>query len=51
MTSTQYQELVEFLGHRFGEIDRQFTELRQEMLGHLDETYRRLERLEQRLSP
>ncbi|HET9489583.1 MAG TPA: hypothetical protein VFR64_07505 [Methylomirabilota bacterium] len=58
MTPTEYEELAEFLGHRFGEIDRrfdesdrQFTELRQEMLGHFDETYRRLERLEQRLSP
>ncbi|HSF05195.1 MAG TPA: hypothetical protein VLG10_05330 [Methylomirabilota bacterium] len=54
MTPTEYQQLVEFLGHRFGEIDRRFdevdrqlAEVRQEMLGHFDETYRRLERLEQ----
>ena len=40
MTSTVYQQLVEFLG-------RQFTELRQEMLGHFDEIYHRFERLEQ----
>ena len=54
MTSTEYQQLVEFLGRRFTEIDRRFdevdlrfTELRQEMLGHFDEIYRRFERLEQ----
>jgi chromosome segregation ATPase len=79
MTSTEYQQLVEFLGQRFAEIDRRFTEidrrftemdrgfleidgrligvdghftgllgeLRREILGHFDEIYRRLERLEQ----
>jgi len=45
MTSTEYQQLVEFLGRRFTEIDRRFdeadfrfTELRQAMLGHFDAT-------------
>src|SRR5438093_4787106 len=54
MTSTEYQQLVEFLGRQFSEVDRRFdevdlhfTELRQDMLGHFDEIYRRLERLEQ----
>ena len=61
MTPTEYQQLVEFLGQRFAEVDRRFTEmdggvagtrqdladLRREMLGHFDEVYRRLERLEQ----
>jgi hypothetical protein len=53
MTSVEYQQLVEFLGrqfteidHRFDEVDLRFTELRQEMLGHFDEIYRRFERLE-----
>jgi predicted nucleic acid-binding Zn-ribbon protein len=31
---------------RFDALDRQVAELRQEMLGHFDEVYRRLERLE-----
>lgn len=75
MTNTEYQQLVEFLGRRFDEIDQRFTivdqrftiidqrfetmerrfdvrfdtiELRlSEFLGHFDEVYRRLERLEQ----
>ena len=58
MTSAEYEQLVEFLGRRFSEIDRRFTdmdqrftdqltELRHEMLGHFDEIYRRFERLEQ----
>jgi chromosome segregation ATPase len=61
MTPSEYQQLVEFLGQRFEEIDgrfaqidRRFTELhdelaelRREMLGHFDALYRRLERLEQ----
>jgi len=61
MSPAEYQQLVEFLGLRFTEIDRRFTEmdgrftetnghiaeLRREMLGHFDEIYRRLERLEQ----
>jgi chromosome segregation ATPase len=32
---------------RFDAIDRRFDELRGEMLGHFDEVYRRIERLEQ----
>jgi len=32
---------------RFDAVDRRFDELREEMLGHFDEIYRRLERLEQ----
>jgi chromosome segregation ATPase len=61
VTPTEYQQLVEFLGPRFTEIDRRFAEmdgrftdtngriaeLRRELLGHFDEIYRRLERLEQ----
>jgi chromosome segregation ATPase len=47
MSPTEYQQLVEFLGHQFAEVDRRFTELRQEILGHFDEVYRRLDRLEQ----
>src|ERR687891_442689 len=61
MTPTEYQQLVEFLGHQFTQIDRRFTgvenrftgmdgrltELRREILGHFDEIYRRFERLEQ----
>jgi chromosome segregation ATPase len=75
MTSPEYQQLVEFLGQQFTEVDRRFdevnrrftevggrftevdrrfdelagqlAELRRDMLGHFDEVYRRLERLEQ----
>ena len=61
MSSTEYRQLVEFLGRQFAEVDRRFTEtngrlaetngqiaeLRREMLEHFDELYRRLERLEQ----
>jgi chromosome segregation ATPase len=61
MTSVEYQQLVEFLGRQFTEVDRRFgevnrrfdeadlrlTELRQEMLGHFDAIYHRFERLEQ----
>jgi chromosome segregation ATPase len=61
MTSTEYQQLVEFLGrqfsevdrrfgevnHRFDEVDLRFTELRQDMLGHFDAIYHRFDRLEQ----
>jgi chromosome segregation ATPase len=81
VASSEYAQLVEFLGHqftaidahftaidarftaidgrftaiehrfttidgRFDALDRQVAELRQEMLGHFDEVYRRLERLE-----
>ena len=36
MTSTEYQQLVEFLGHQFTEIDRRFTEVdrRFTQMGH-----------------
>ena len=55
MTSSEHQQLVEFLGRqftaidgRFTDMDRRFTEmlteLRHEMLGHFDEIYRRLDR-------
>jgi chromosome segregation ATPase len=61
MSPTEYQQLTEFLGQRFTEVDRRFTgiegrftgletrvdDLRHEMLGHFDEIYRRLDRLEQ----
>jgi len=61
MTAVEYQQLVEFLGRQFTEVDRRFgevnrrfdeadlrlTELRQEMLGHFDAIYHRFERLEQ----
>jgi len=72
VTSTEYQQLIEFLGRQFAAIDRRFddmggqlcgqianlrgqladmgdrlAELRHDMLGHFDEIYRRLERLEQ----
>ena len=61
MTSVEYQQLVEFLGRQFTEVDRRFgevnrrfdeadlrsTELRQEMLGHFDAIDHRFERLEQ----
>ena len=54
MSPSEYQDLVAFLGERFETIDRRFEtidrrfdELRAEILGHFDELYRRLERLEQ----
>ena len=82
MSPSEYEQLVEFLGRQFTEIDRRFdkvdrrfeqvdgqfnhiagrfdqvdrrfdqidgqiAELRRDMLGHFDEIYRRLERLEQ----
>jgi len=61
MTKGEYEQLVEFLGHQFTEIDRRFgevdrrvdeadlrfTELRHGMLGHFDDIYRRFERLEE----
>jgi chromosome segregation ATPase len=82
MSPTEYEQLVEFLGRKFTEIDRRFdqidgrfaqialrfdhiagrfdqndhrfdqldgkiADLRREMLGHFDEIYRRLDRLEQ----
>ncbi len=68
MTNSEYQQLVDFLGRQFAEIDRRFVAVDQrfvsieqrfdarfdtieqqlrEILGHFDELYRRLERLEQ----
>jgi chaperonin cofactor prefoldin len=61
MSASEYQQLIAFLGERFetidrrfetidrrfDAIDRRFDELRGEILGHFDEIYRRLERLEQ----
>ena len=61
MSPSEYEQLVQFLGarfevidqrfevidQRFGALDRRFDGLRHEMLGHFDELYRRLERLEQ----
>jgi uncharacterized membrane-anchored protein YhcB (DUF1043 family) len=54
MSPSEYEQLVQFLGPRFETIDRRFEtldqrfdELRAEILGHFDETFRRLERLEQ----
>src|SRR5713101_466486 len=61
MSPSEYEQLVLFLGERFETIDRlfetidqrfdtidqRFDELRAELLGHFDEIYRRLERLEQ----
>jgi len=53
MSGSEYQQLIAFLGERFETIDRRFDavdqrfdELRGEILGHFDEIYRRLERLE-----
>ena len=57
MSSAEYGQLVEFLGRQFADVDRQLAgmdlrfsqmiaELRQAMLGHFDEIYRRFERLE-----
>jgi len=37
----------ESIDRRFDAVDRRFDELREELLGHFDEIYRRLERLEQ----
>ena len=37
----------ENIDRRFDVVDRRFDELREELLGHFDEIYRRLERLEQ----
>lgn len=62
MTSAEYQQLVELLTRQatgmtrqFADVDRRFNEialgvttLRQEVLGHFDDVYRRFERLEQK---
>ena len=52
MSPSEYEQLIQFLGprfeaidRRFEAIDRRFDELRAEILGHFDETYRRLEHL------
>jgi uncharacterized membrane-anchored protein YhcB (DUF1043 family) len=54
MSPSEYRDLIAFLGERFETIDRRFEtidrrfdELRAEILGHFDELYRRLDRLEQ----
>jgi uncharacterized membrane-anchored protein YhcB (DUF1043 family) len=61
MAPSEYQQLVQFLGEQFTHVDQRFDAveqrfdaieqrldaLRAEMLGHFDELYRRLERLEQ----
>ena len=61
MTQSEYQQLFEFLGDQFAAVDRRFGALEsrfdtlehrvdegfREVLGHFDEIYRRLERLEQ----
>jgi uncharacterized membrane-anchored protein YhcB (DUF1043 family) len=61
MSPSEYEQLVQFLGPRFETIDsrfdamdrrfdamdRRFDAFREEVLGHFDEIYRRLERLEQ----
>jgi chromosome segregation ATPase len=54
MSAPEHQQLIAFLGERFetidrrfDTIDRRFDELRGKILGHFDELYRRLERLEQ----
>ena len=61
MSPTEFQDLIEFLGQRFEAIaariagvDRRFAAMQgqldgnhREALGHFDEVYRRLERLDQ----
>jgi chromosome segregation ATPase len=61
MTNSEYQQLVEFLGQRFAEVDRRFYAIEhsfearfdvmeaqlRDILGHFDEVYTRLDRLEQ----
>jgi predicted nucleic acid-binding Zn-ribbon protein len=57
MTNDEYQQLIEFLGRKFEEIDRRFDRVEaklaehderfREIFGHFDHLYRRLERLEQ----
>lgn len=54
MLPSEYRDLIAFLGERFETIDRRFEtidrrldEMRAEILGHFDEPYRRLDRLEQ----
>ena len=68
MSPSEYQQLIEFLGHQFASIDRRFAEVDRRfatidsrfvsleervetgfrgVAGHFDETYRRLDRLDQ----
>lgn len=61
MSAPEHVQLIEVLGERFEAIDRRFAgidqrfgdlghalaELRADMLGHFDELYRRVERVEQ----
>ena len=61
MSPSEYQDLIELLGHRFGAIADRFDGVNRrletmqgqidgnhrETLGHFDEVYRRLERLDQ----
>ena len=54
MTTSEYQQLTEFLGQQFAAIDRRFDSLQKhmdarfrEVFGHFDTIYGRLERLEQ----
>jgi chromosome segregation ATPase len=61
MSPSEYQQLVEFLGGQFTTIDQRFAAMdgrfealeaaqaafRQEVFGHFDELYRRLDRLDQ----
>ncbi len=61
VSPSEYHDLITFLGERFEVIDQRFEtmdrrfemidqrfdELRAEILGHFDELYRRLDRLEQ----
>jgi predicted nucleic acid-binding Zn-ribbon protein len=42
-----FDRRFESIDRRFDAVDRRFDELREELLGHFDEIYRRLERLEQ----
>jgi hypothetical protein len=56
LTNSEHQDLIAFLGRKFGEIDCRFDRMDaklaehderfREVLGHFDEGYRRLERLE-----
>jgi len=60
MTNSEYQDLIAFLGRKFEEIGRRFEGMEHrfearfeeiearlgDILGHFDELYRRLERLE-----
>lgn len=61
MSPTEFEDLIDFLGHRFeaiadrfdgvdrrlGEMQAQVDGNHREALGHFDEVYRRLDRLDQ----